>query len=42
MRLVDFYKAFGEQPERYLNPDDGLHLSDEGGEFVAKKFNSRI
>ena len=42
VRLVDFYKAFGEQPERYLNPEDGLHLSEEGGEFVAKKFNSRI
>lgn len=42
VKLVDFYKAFGEQPERYLNPEDGLHLSDEGGEFVAKKFNSRI
>lgn len=42
VKLVDLYKAFGEEPERYLNPEDGLHLSDEGGEFVAKKFNSRI
>lgn len=40
--LVDFYKAFGDQPERYLNMSDGLHLSDEGGEFIAKKFNSKI
>ena len=42
VKLVDFYKAFGNEPESYLNPADGLHLSDEGGNFVAKKFNSRI
>ncbi len=39
--LVDLYKAFGDGT-KYLNPDDGLHLSDEGGDFIAKKFNSKI
>ena len=39
--LVDLYKAFGDGI-KYLNPDDGLHLSDEGGDFIAKKFNSKI
>lgn len=39
--LVDLYKAFGEGVE-YLNPDDGLHLSDAGGDLVAQKFNSKL
>ncbi|NLB68568.1 MAG: hypothetical protein GX804_02625 [Lentisphaerae bacterium] len=39
--LIDLYKAFGNG-EKYLNPDDGLHLSDEGGDFIAKKFNSKL
>ena len=40
--LVDLYAAFGSDPSAYLNPDDGLHLSDAGGDLVAKKFNSRL
>ncbi|MCL1910156.1 MAG: GDSL-type esterase/lipase family protein [Kiritimatiellaeota bacterium] len=39
--LVDLNKAFGDG-EKYLNPDDGLHLSDAGGELVAKKFAKKI
>ena len=40
--LVDLHAAFGSDPSAYLNPDDGLHLSDAGGDLVAKKFNSRF
>lgn len=39
--LVDLYSAFGDGT-KYLNPEDGLHLSDEGGDFIAKKFNSKL
>jgi lysophospholipase L1-like esterase len=39
--VVDFYKAFGDGIE-YLNPDDGLHLSDAGGEKIASGFASKL
>ena len=42
VKLIDFYSAMGDDPSRFLNPADGLHLSDEGADFVAKKFNSCI
>ena len=35
--LVDLNAAFGGS-DRYLNPDDGLHLSDAGGDLMARKF----
>ncbi len=38
--LVDFYKAFGDGTA-YLG-NDGLHLSDAGGDFIAQKFNSKL
>lgn len=38
--LVDLHAAFGSDPSPYLNPDDGLHLSEAGGDLVAKKFNA--
>ena len=40
--LIDLHAAFGSDPSRYLNPEDGLHLSDAGGDLVAKKFNNRL
>lgn len=39
--LVDLNKAFGDG-SKYLNPEDGLHLNDAGGDLVARKFNSRM
>lgn len=39
--LVDLNMAFGDGA-LYLNPKDGLHLSDEGGNFVAQKFNAHL
>lgn len=38
---VDFYSAFGDGVE-FLNPDDGLHLSDAGGEKIASGFASKL
>lgn len=38
--LVHLYKAFGNG-EAYL-VSDGLHLSEAGGDLVAKQFNSRL
>lgn len=38
---IDFYSAFGDGVE-YLNPDDGLHLSDAGGEKIASGFASKL
>ena len=35
--LVDLNAAFGGW-DGYLNPDDGLHLSDAGGDLMARKF----
>lgn len=35
--LVDLNAAFGGN-DGYLNPNDGLHLSDAGGELMARKF----
>ena len=39
--LVDIHKAFGDDTS-YLNPLDGLHFSDAGGELVARKFAAMI
>jgi len=39
--LVDLHKAFGDG-EKYLNPADGLHLTEEGGDLIAKKFAAKI
>ena len=41
-KLVDIYSACGSNPEKYLNPDDGLHLSEEGGELLADKFSGAL
>ena len=38
---VDLNKAFGDG-SKYLNPEDGLHLSNAGGDLVARKFNSKL
>jgi uncharacterized repeat protein (TIGR02543 family) len=35
--LVDLYSAFGDG-SKYLNPADGLHLSDAGGSLMAREF----
>ena len=39
--LVDLNRAFGDG-SLYLNPEDGLHLSDAGGDLIAKKFSAKI
>lgn len=41
-KLVDINSAFGDEPEIYLNPADGLHLSEEGGELLADQFNGAL
>lgn len=38
---VDFYTAFGDGVE-FLNPDDGLHLSNAGGDKIADGFSSKL
>jgi len=38
---IDLNKAFGDG-EKHLNPADGLHFNDAGGELVAKKFAAKI
>lgn len=38
--LVDLNKAFGDG-EKYLN-EDGLHLTDAGGELIASKFAGKL
>ena len=40
--LVDLHAAFSDDPARYLNPEDGLHFSDAGGDLVARKFDSKL
>ena len=40
--LVDLHAAFSGEPARYLNPADGLHFSDAGGDLVARKFDSKL
>ena len=35
--LVDLNRAFGGS-DHYLNPNDGLHLSDAGGDLMARMF----
>lgn len=40
--LVDLHAAFSGDPARYLNPEDGLHFSDAGGDLVARKFDSKL
>ena len=37
VRLVDLNSAFGDG-KKYLNPADGLHLSDAGGSLMAREF----
>ena len=39
--LVDLNSAFGDG-KRYLNPADGLHLSDAGGNLMARMFNDAL
>ena len=39
--LVDLNAAFGDG-KKYLNPSDGLHLNNAGGDLVARKFNEAI
>ena len=41
-KVIDMYSAFGSNPEQYLNPADGLHLSEAGGELLADKFNGAL
>ena len=41
VRLVDLNAAFGSGG-KYLNPADGLHLSDAGGDLMARKFYEAI
>ena len=41
VRLVDLNAAFGSGG-KYLNPADGLHLSDAGGDLMARKFYAAI
>ena len=41
-QVVDLNTAIGADREMYLNPKDGLHFSDAGGDFVAKKFESKL
>ena len=40
--VVDLYAAVDADREKYLNPEDGLHLSDAGGDLFAKKFESKL
>ena len=40
--LVDLHAAFSDDPVRYLNPEDGLHFSDAGGDLVARKFDAKL
>lgn len=40
--LVDIHAAFSSDPEKYLNPEDGLHFSEAGGDLVARKFDARL
>ncbi len=37
VKFVDLYSAFGDG-KKYLNPDDGLHLSNAGGDLMASLF----
>lgn len=39
--LADAHAAFGGRDE-YLNPDDGLHLSDAGGDLLARLFHNAL
>lgn len=39
--LADANAAFGGRDE-YLNPDDGLHLSDAGGDLLARLFRDAL
>ena len=41
-QVVDLNAAVGADREKYLNPEDGLHLSDAGGDLFAKKFDSKL
>jgi lysophospholipase L1-like esterase len=39
--LVDLNSAFGDG-SKHLNPSDGLHLNDAGGNLVAGQFNAAL
>jgi len=41
-QVVDLNAAVAANREKYLNPSDGLHLSDAGGDLFAKKFDSKL
>ncbi len=38
--VIDFYAAFGDGTQ-YIN-EDGLHLTDAGGDLIARRFNDKI
>ena len=38
---IDLNAAFGDGVG-YLNPEDGLHMTDAGSDLIAKKFNSKM
>ena len=40
--VVDINAAVGADPHRYLNPEDGLHLSNEGGTLFARLFSEKL
>lgn len=37
VKFIDLYTIFND-PKKYLNPADGLHLSDAGGSLMARSF----
>ena len=37
VKFIDLYTIF-DNPKKYLNPEDGLHLSDAGGSLMARSF----
>lgn len=39
--LADVHAAFGHR-DAFLNPDDGLHLSDAGGDLLARAFRDAL
>lgn len=38
---IDLNAAFGDGTG-YLNPEDGLHMTEAGSDLIAKKFNSKM
>ena len=41
VRLVDLWNAFGDGTG-YLNPNDGLHFTNSGGDLVANSFAKKL